>query len=218
MGAVAGRALMILTQCPACRALFQIDSEALEACGGAVRCGQCGAVFQADIYSLDSAAIAHPRKPRSRVWPLAVAAVLLAVALGAQGLYAARAPLARTVLTRPVIRALCRAVPCGLPHPAALGRWHLLAPRVTLSDGGLLRIRARLINTAAFRQSLPLLGVTLRSARGRIIARARFPAHVFLRHPRPALGPGASAAVRLSLHAPARAAGWRLSLLATARR
>ena len=209
---------MILTQCPSCRTLFKVDSKALEACGGAVRCGQCAAVFQADVYRLEGDAAADTGRSPARTWPLAIAALLLAGALGAQGLYAARAPLARRALTRPVIEALCRAVPCDLAHPAALDRFHLRAARVTQGTGGALRIRAQLQNAAGFRQSLPFLEVTLRSARGRIIARAHFPARVFLRRLRPTLAPGESAAVRLDLRVPARATSWQLALLAAPKR
>ncbi|WP_298139623.1 zinc-ribbon and DUF3426 domain-containing protein [Acidiferrobacter sp.] len=210
---------MILTQCPSCRTLFQIDSDALEACGGAVRCGQCAAVFQADVYRLEGDDAQEPDRPPARTWPWALAALLLGVALGAQGLYALRAPLARLAPARPLIHGLCRAVACGLPHPAALDRFRLLTLHVARQDNdGLLRIRARLKNTAAFPQSLPSLGVTLLSVRGRVIARARFPASAFLRHPRTVLGPGASARVRLALRAPPEAAGWRLALLTAAKR
>ncbi len=210
---------MILTQCPSCRTLFRVENEALAACGGAVRCGECGAVFQADIYRLDEAAGAGPGRRTGHLWLLSVAALLLAAALGAQGLYAARKPLARLALTRPVIHAVCRAVPCGLPHPAALSRFRLLSPHVALvGDSGILRIRAELQNAAAFRQSVPLLAVTLLSARGRIVARDSFPARTFLRHPRPALGAGQRAAVRLALRVPPDARGFRLALLATPKR
>ncbi len=211
---------MILTQCPSCRTLFKVDGEALAACGGAVRCGRCAAVFQADVYRLDGGAISEAEPSPPRRWPFTVAALLLALLLIAQGLYAARAPLARLALTRPMIQALRRAVPrpWGLPHPAALNRFHLLAPRVTQGTDGVLRIRAQLQNAAVFRQSLPYLGVTLRSSRGRIVARARFPARVFLRRPRATLAPGAVAAVRLGLRVPARVRSWRLALLAAPQR
>ena len=220
MGPVARPALMILTQCPSCRTLFRVDNEALAACGGAVRCGQCAAVFQADVYRLDGGAINAAEPSPARLWPLTVAALLLALLLAAQGLYAARAPLARLALTRPMIQALRRTItlPWGLPHPAALERFHLLAARVTQGADGVLRIRAQLQNAATFRQSLPFLGVTLRSSRGRVVARAHFPARVFLRRPRPTLAPGAVAAVRLGLRVPARVRSWKLALLAAPKR
>ncbi len=210
---------MILTQCPSCRTLFRVEGEALEACGGAVRCGECGAVFQADVYRLDEAAGKTGGRALRRRWPFAVAAGLLAMGLFVQALYAARQPLARIAMTRPVIHIVCRALACGLAHPAAPSRFRLLAPEVHLVGAShVLRIRARLENTANFRQTVPHLAVTLLDASGTRIARADFPARVFLRHPRAALGPGGQAGVGLTLRIPARAAGYKLMLFATGRR
>jgi predicted Zn finger-like uncharacterized protein len=210
---------MILTQCPSCRTLFRVEGEALEVCGGAVRCGECGAVFQADVYRLDEAAGETASSTRRRRWPFAVAAGLLAAGLAVQALYAARQPLARIAMTRPVIHVVCRALACGLAHPAAPGRFRLLAPEVRLIGAShVLRIRARLENTADFRQTVPHLAVTLLDARGARIARAGFPASTFLHHPRPALGPGGQARVRLTLRIPAQAAGYKLTLFSTGKR
>ncbi len=210
---------MVLTQCPSCRTLFRVDGSALEACGGAVRCGECGAVFQADVYRIDEAAAGATRSAPRRRWPFAVAAAIFALALGAQALYAARTPLARIAMARPVIHTVCRALPCGLAHPAALARFHLLAPEVRLVGAShILRIRARLENAASFRQTVPRLAVTLLAAGGARLARADFPARTFLRHPRPTLGPGGRATVRLTLRIPAAAAGYRLALFSTANR
>ena len=210
---------MVLTQCPSCRTLFRIEGEALEACGGAVRCGECGAVFQADVYRIDEAASEPGNEAAPRRWPFALAAGLLALALGLQALYGARVPLARIPMTRPLIRTVCRALPCGLAHPAALARFHLLAPEVRLVGAShVLRIRARLENAAGFRQTVPHLAVTLLAAGGARIARADFPARTFLRHPRPTLGPDERAAVRLTLRIPAAAAGYRLALFSTGKR
>ncbi len=210
---------MILTQCPSCRTLFRVEGEALEACGGAVRCGECGAVFQADVYRIDEAAAETADGAISNRWPFAVASGLFAVSLVVQALYAARTPLARLTIARPVIHAVCRALPCGLAHPTALGRFHLLDPKVRLIGANhVLRIRARLENAAGFRQTVPHLAVTLLAANGARLARADFPASTFLRHPKSALGPAEQATVRLTLRIPAQAAGYRLTLFSTGKR
>ncbi len=208
---------MILTQCPSCRTLFRLEVEALEACGGAVRCGQCAAVFQADVYRIDEAASrVEETRAAPRRWPFVVLVVLLTLGLAAQGLYAGRATLARIAQTRPLIRLLCRGVSCDLPHPAALARWHLVRPHIGLTAAGdVLRIRAGLRNTAAFGQSLPLLSVTLINDHGHVVARANYQAAHYLRHPRARLGPGQTAVIRLALHVPAGAVGYRLGLFAS---
>lgn len=213
-----GGAPLILTQCPSCRTLFQVGADTLESCGGAVRCGQCGAVFQAEVYrinetdsSAEGAALTAPR-----TWPLKALAGLLAILLTSQALYAARAFLARLPLTRPAIRTVCGYLPCNLSHPAALGRYRLRHPRVRLTaTTGILSIRAQLVNGADFRQSLPLLSVTLLGPNGTVVGRTTFPPTLFLRHTHARLAAHAAATVVLNLHVPQTASGYRLSLFPT---
>lgn len=206
---------MILTQCPSCQTLFQAENEALESAGGAVRCGQCGAVFQALVYRINETTLAEApptRAARSRVL-LPLAATLLAITLTAQILYATRDRLARIAFARPTVHAVCQYLPCDLPHPAALDAYRLSRPHVRLmTRTGVLSIRASLVNGASFRQSLPLLSVTLLAPGQTILARSTFPARVFLRHPRTSLGADGQAAVWLDLRIPSGASAYRLAL------
>lgn len=207
---------MILTQCPSCRTLFRLDEEGLDACGGAVRCGQCGAVFQAEVYRIDETRAPTPPPTPRRRWPLAALAVLLTLTLAAQVLYLTRAQVATLGFMRPAVHTLCGQGRCRLRHPAALGEYRLGHPQVDLgAKSGLLHIRAELINKASFRQSLPLLSITLLGASHAILARANYDAKAYLRHPRASLGPHKAARVELLLHIPANASGYRLGLFPT---
>ncbi|MHB8254119.1 MAG: zinc-ribbon and DUF3426 domain-containing protein [Acidiferrobacter sp.] len=206
---------MILTQCPSCRTLFRLDDAALSACGGAVRCGQCGAVFQADVYRIDEATTnaSEPKSRPRRRWPLAFSAVFLTLTLGIQTLYATRNAVARVTFVRPAVNALCRRVNCRLAHPAALSEYRLAHPEVQLgAHAGILQIRGELQNRARFRQSLPLLSVTILGPSQNIVARAYYDAGAFLRHARTHLGPGEVAHVWLDIHVPANASNYRLGL------
>lgn len=206
---------MILTQCPSCRTLFQIGADALEACGGAVRCGQCGAVFQAEVYRIhETVATEEGGAPAiRRAWPLKALVGLLTVLLTCQALYATRTPLARLAWARPAILAACRYLPCDLSHPAALDRYRLrhLVVRLTPATG-ILEIRADLVNRADFQQSLPLLSVTLLGSNGAIIGRAAYPPAAFLRPMRTGLAAHTGASVVLNLRVPRNASGYRLGL------
>lgn len=207
---------MILTQCPSCRTLFRLEEEGLEACGGAVRCGQCGAVFQAEVYRINEATPATPRRAPQRRWPLRVLATFLALILVGQILYVTRTEVAALGFMRPVVRAFCGQGRCRLPHPAALGDYRLDHPRVGLgAHTGLLHIRAELINRASFRQSLPLLSITLLGPSHEILARTHYGPQAYLRHPRTSLGSHKTARVQLLLHIPSNASGYRLGLFPT---
>lgn len=209
---------MILTQCPSCRTLFRLDEEGLDACGGAVRCGQCGAVFQAEVYRINEGSTAPaPRTPRPRRrWPLVSLAVLLGLTLAAQILYLTRNDVASLRFMRPAVRALCGHGRCRLRHPTALRDYRLSDPRVDLgAKSGLLHIRAKLINGAAFRQSLPLLSVTILGPSHAILARANYTGEAYLRHPQTSLKAQEAARIRLLLHIPANASGYRLALFPT---
>ena len=209
---------MILTQCPSCRTLFRLEEVALRACGGAVRCGQCGAVFQADVYRIDESTPKDDavRSPSWKRWSFATLATLLTLALVAQALYVTRNALARVTFMRPAVQALCSHVRCRLIHPAALDQYQLVHPEVRLgSHTGVLHIRAELVNQARFRQSLPLLSVTLLGPSRAVLARANYSEKAYLRHPQKALGPKKGIRVRLDLHVPASASGYRLALFPT---
>ncbi len=204
---------MILTQCPSCRTLFQVDQATLEASAGAVRCGRCGAVFEADVYQVATEVLAKTPRRRARRWAAGLLAGCLAVMLILQILYVARAPLARSPLVRPVLMRVCRRIPCHLPHPADLGRYALRHARIRLIRPGRLQIAARLVNTAPFAQSLPRLAVSLLGHHHRLIARVDYRARRYLHGLHARLGPRQSAAVRLTLAIPRTALGYRLSLI-----
>ncbi len=209
---------MILTQCPSCRTLFRLDEEGLDACGGAVRCGQCGAVFQADVYRINEGTTtnAPPASRPRRRWPLVSLAALLTLTLATQTLYMTRTRIASLGFMRPAVRALCGQGRCRLRHPTALGDYRLGHPQVDLgAKRGLLHIRAELINEAPFRQSLPLLSITLLGPSHVILARANYGGQAYLRRPRTSLGPQKAARVQLLLQIPANASGYRLALFPT---
>ncbi len=209
---------MILTQCPSCRTLFRLDEEGLDSCGGAVRCGQCGAVFQAEVYRIneDGTAATSPVPRARRRWPLALLATVLTLTLAAQILYLTRDRIASFRVMRPVIRALCGQGRCRLQHPAALSDYRLSHPQVDLgTKNGLLHIHAELINAAPFRQSLPLLSVTLLGPSHAILARANYQEQAYLRHPQASLAARKAARVQLLLHIPSNASGYRLALFPT---
>lgn len=214
-------ASVILTQCPSCRTLFDIADGALEACGGAVRCGQCGAVFQADLYRIPEATTgpepAVLKKGPPRRWPRITLLSLLGILAIIQALYVSRNLLDRVALSRPLIHAVCQApMPCHLSHPAAVNSYRLLQPTVRLgAHSGLLRIRAELLNKAGFRQTLPLLSVTLLDASHRPIARSNYREQTFLRRPRPTLRSQQKARIQLNLQVPPTAVGYRLALFPT---
>lgn len=209
---------MILTQCPSCRTLFRLDEEDVRACGGAVRCGQCGAVFQADVYRINEPAIAEgaPKTRSEKRWPWAVLATVFSLTLTLEVLYATRDTVARTALLRPAVQAVCHRLHCRLVHPAAVDRYQLKDAQVQLgAHAGLLHIRAELVNESAFRQSLPLLSVTILDPSRAVLARVNYDGETFLRHPRRDLGPQETAQVRLDLRVPANASGYRLALFPT---
>ena len=209
---------MILTQCPSCRTLFRLDEAGLDACGGAVRCGQCGAVFQAEVYRINEGEAAAARSaPRPhRRWPLVSLAALLGLTLAAQVLYLTRNDVASLRFMHPAVHALCGQGRCRLRHPTALMDYRLSDPQVDLgAKSGLLHIRAKLINGAAFRQSLPLLSVTILGPSHTILARANYDEKAYLRHPQTSLKAHEAAGIRLLLHIPANASGYRLALFPT---
>lgn len=211
---------MILTQCPSCRTLFRLDEEGADSCGGAVRCGQCGAVFQAEVYRINEgeAAVASPVPRPRRRWPLALLTVLLTVTLAAQILYLTRDRVASLRVMRPVVRAVCGQGRCRLQHPTALDDYRLSHPQVDLgAKTGLLHIHAELINDAPFRQSLPLLSVTLLGPSHALLARVNYREQAYLRHPQARLAARKGARVRLLLHIPSNASGYRLALFPTRR-
>ncbi|MHB1567035.1 MAG: zinc-ribbon and DUF3426 domain-containing protein [Acidiferrobacter sp.] len=203
---------MILTQCPACKTLFHLTSDEQQACGGTVRCGACGNVFQADIYRIAEPPVVVAAARRRR-WPARTGVAILTLALGAQLTFWLRAPLARVAFLHPVVSAVCRQWRCGLPHPRAVRAFrfaHLQVVRGTRA--GTLYIRAQLVNTASFSQSLPLLVVTLLGRHATVLVRRHYPPTIYLRTRRSRLAAHHAAVVFLHLQGPASATGYRLAL------
>lgn len=116
-----------------------------------------------------------PLSTRQRRWWAAACAVL-ALALGAQLVYAERMPLTADATTRPWLATACRWFGCRLPAVRDTASLQLLSRDVRPhpSVPGALLISATVRNNAAFTQPYPVVSITLSDLNGNRIAMRRF--------------------------------------------
>lgn len=133
--------------------------------------------------------------------------VVLALLLAAQLGWAERRALVANPDTRPWLARTCAWLGCRLPAVSDPSRIMLLSRDVrSYPPDGALLISAAIRNQAPFRQPYPVIAVTLSDRNGTPIAMRRFrpSAYITDTHTRDAgLEPGATAAVRFEVKAPA---------------
>lgn len=117
-------------------------------------------------------------RPRASwsAWLWAIGSVLLLAGLAGQFAYFYRDELATLPEWRPALVEMCHYAGCTLEPPRDIGKIELLetsiAPHPRHENA--LRLRAQLVNRAAFRQEYPGLEVSLTDKTGRVLARRVF--------------------------------------------
>ncbi len=219
-----------LLRCPACGTVFRGPSS-LPA-HRRVRCGVCDEVFEAAPAPAASEArptLAAPR-PAHATWDVAptpgvgagalriVLALLLLLALLAQGAWLARQRLAEEPALRPLLASACARLGCTLPEFQDLAAIEVVDARVTSHPdyaGALLAV-VTLDNTAPLAQPWPRLAVALTDVGDAAVAERLFEAPEYLPAERQAeatFAAGESVQVRLPLADPGlEAAGFRFTL------
>ncbi len=106
-----------------------------------------------------------------RRWPLAAAAGLLAVALGAQAIHHWRQDLVRNPATGPWMLRGYQALGLELRPPVDLGAFELrqLGAASDPGQAGRIKVRASIVNQAPFAQPYPLLRLSLQDRFGSTI-------------------------------------------------
>jgi predicted Zn finger-like uncharacterized protein len=144
----------------------------------------------------------RPARPKA-IW--VVAAVLLALLLGAQLVHSNRQQLAANPAFGGVLRSLYAKLGYPVPVPANLSSYELRQWGVTGDPGanGTLRVRASILNTAADFQAYPLLRVTLTNRFGVRLGTREFDAAQYLAKPTVGmLAPGERADATVSIQDP----------------
>src|SRR6267143_3776494 len=142
-----GKAVSMVTRCPACATAFRVTEPQLSARSGQVRCGRCGALFDA-LAALSPDPASRPGReqaegppisasmavlldterdvsfdfgPQSRPRPSRlwwVASVFLLLALAAQGGYQYRGEIAVLLPeAKPLVQRICTQFGCDVPLP-----------------------------------------------------------------------------------------------------
>ena len=219
-----------LLRCPACGTVFR--GPASLPAHGRVRCGVCDEVFAA---TPAPAAVASRRafdgpRPAHASWDAAPApsvgagllrltlALLLLVALLAQGAWLARERLAEIPQLRPLLANVCQRVGCTLPQFRDVTAIEVVDARVTSHPdyaGALLAV-VTLDNTAPLAQPWPRLAVALTGVDDGAVAERLFEAAEYLpaeRQGEAVFAAGTSVQVRLPLADPGlEAAGFRFTV------
>ncbi len=194
-----GKAVSMITRCPACATAFRVTEPQLSARAGQVRCGRCGALFDA-LAALSPGPASRParedakaasmavlldterdvsfdfgpqsRLRPSRLWWLASAFLLLALAV--QGGYRYRGEIAVLLPeAKPLVQSICAELGCDVPLPR---RAELLSIESSdlQADGthpSVMVLTATLRNRAGFIQAFPALELSLTSTEGQTVAR-----------------------------------------------
>lgn len=186
------------TRCPSCATAFRVNDTQLQARAGQVRCGRCGTMFNA-FAALTPESVAPagagersrpptlpgtpappeiafdfgpPRSSGSRIWWIASALTLLALAL--QLVYHYRTEVGLFLPeAKPLIQRLCAELGCEVPLPR---RAELLSIessdlQADSASPNVMVLTATLRNRASFVQAFPALELSLTSAQDQTVAR-----------------------------------------------
>ena len=119
-------------------------------------------------------------RTRPIFWLLGI--MLLLVILTGQILHYYRSELAQFREIEPLVQQYCRLTDCDTEQPRKVGLIDLtktaISPHPTYQN--ILRVRATMVNRAAFNQPYPLMEVTLTDSGGKIIARRAFEPRQYL--------------------------------------
>lgn len=122
---------------------------------------------------------------RRRVWPAALASVLLLLTLAAQSAYFLRDALASHFPeTRPALEQACAVLGCNLSLPKELAQLRIVGSDLQTEGAGQLRLNLTLGNRAPRAQAWPVLVLTLTDQRNQPLARRSFAPSEYLADPR----------------------------------
>ena len=163
--------------------------------------------------------IALPRlRTRHVYW--AAGCTLLVLLFAGQGLiFYGHSAARQTPMLRPVVAALCDALPCRKLPPIDMRRMDLVETRVAPHPryDKALRVKATLVNRAESVQRYPMLEVSLIDSQGLLVARRVYPPHDYLNKPeiiQQGLLPQVAVNVQLDITSPGvTASGYEVLLL-----
>lgn len=213
----------MLTQCPACSAIYRVRQAQLAVAGGLVTCGQCDhifdtqgrlieeptppapgarripAVLKADLSRLGRAAPPRPSRAWYFVAVLAAGVLLLQTGWLLRGHW-----YGRHLATDKLIQQLCRRFACEDALPRREGRFTLLAREVRAHPErhDVLIVRARFVNRAAQTADYPLVQLRLEDHMGTLVGIRRFRPREYLTpetDPSTGMPPNASAELMIEV-------------------
>lgn len=149
----------------------------------------------------------RPVVVRPRHWSGPVLIVALSLLLGLQLLLAQRQELAASASWRPVVNAMCSALPCRIPpwHEPSAFTMVERSVKPNPATPGVLRVSASFRNDARWAQAWPTLSLSLEDVDGRQVGVRAFAPEDYRAQHRPGdlLAPGQNATVQLDVIEPA---------------
>jgi len=186
-----GKAVSMITRCPACATAFRVTEPQLRARSGQVRCGRCGALFDA-LSALSPDPASRPGREDAQGPPISASmAVLLdtdtdvsslsessrtamLAEIGGPCAYQYRGEIAVLLPeAKPLVQRICAEFGCDVPLPR---RTELLSIessdlQADIAHPSVMVLTATLRNRAAFIQAFPALELSLTSTQGETVAR-----------------------------------------------